>query len=339
MRLLEEHHKSLSGQQFAVQLIDIATSRGVHVDKLLKGTQLFYQDLLQHDVLISFAQLSRLIDNTQKLAKGDDISFLCGRHAHQAVAHPLDQALSHSQYFAEQLNISARYQFQLCPMLFMHHRQQNELSHCLFNFAIAKPSLAGQIFWYEYLASALLTNMRLHLGYLPAITIKFPYPKPCYFEQYQTHIAVACEFDFPFFMISMPKKLLKEKFVHSSVTRKRFALCQLQQQQRRDTPVGLEQVMVQHLQSNMQLNLEQAAQQLQMSPATLKRKLKLHRTQFSELKDQVRQQRAIFAMLEQGYSNEKVADALQFSDLTNFRRTFKRWTGMTPSQLRAQFGC
>ena len=54
MQVLEVQHKHLSCQQFAVPLIDIALSRGVHVDKLLKGTQLFYQDIIRQDVLISF---------------------------------------------------------------------------------------------------------------------------------------------------------------------------------------------------------------------------------------------------------------------------------------------
>jgi AraC-like DNA-binding protein len=338
MQALEVQHKHLSCQQFAVPLIDIGLSRGVHVDKLLKGTQLFYQDIIRQDVMISFTQLSRLIENTQKLITGDDVSFLYGRQAKHAVSPLLLQALNHSQSFAQQLHLSRRYQLLLCPMLYLEQMTQNDQHHYLFNFAIGIPGSQEQIFWYEYLACAILANFKQHLGYCPTITIKFPYAKPSYFEQYQTHIAVKCEFDFPFFMVSMPKALTRTVFIESSVTRKRFALSQLRHKPVPQYP-GFTQVILQLIQQNMQLNLDDVAAQLHMSPATLKRKLKLHRTQFSELKDQVRQQRAIFAMLEQGYSNEKVAEALQFSDLTNFRRTFKRWTGMTPSQLRAQFGC
>jgi len=32
--------------------------------------------------------------------------------------------------------------------------------------------------------------------------------------------------------------------------------------------------------------------------------------------------------------NERVADRLAFYDIPNFRRAFKRWTGLTPSQLK-----
>ena len=35
---------------------------------------------------------------------------------------------------------------------------------------------------------------------------------------------------------------------------------------------------------------------------------------------------------------EEVAAYLQFNDTTNFRRSFKRWTGLVPSQARQMFG-
>lgn len=34
------------------------------------------------------------------------------------------------------------------------------------------------------------------------------------------------------------------------------------------------------------------------------------------------------------YSNEEVAEYLRFTDTTNFRRSFKRWTGLVPSAVR-----
>jgi AraC-like DNA-binding protein len=35
------------------------------------------------------------------------------------------------------------------------------------------------------------------------------------------------------------------------------------------------------------------------------------------------------------YDNEAAAAYLGFHDATNFRRSFKRWTGQTPSLLRS----
>ncbi|MOA47520.1 HTH-type transcriptional regulator GadX [compost metagenome] len=75
-----------------------------------------------------------------------------------------------------------------------------------------------------------------------------------------------------------------------------------------------------------------------MSPATLKRKLHKHGTHYQEQRDLVRKHVALYLYRIKGYSNEEVAAYLHFHDATNFRRSFKRWTGLSPSALRQLFG-
>ena len=89
-----------------------------------------------------------------------------------------------------------------------------------------------------------------------------------------------------------------------------------------------------HIGAQPQQNLETVAQHFAMSPATFKRKLKQHHTRFSALQDCINRQTAVFNIATLAQSNETLAGELNFSDLTNFRRAFKRWTGTTPSQLR-----
>jgi AraC-like DNA-binding protein len=71
-----------------------------------------------------------------------------------------------------------------------------------------------------------------------------------------------------------------------------------------------------------------------MSAASLKRKLSEHQTSFSDLHDNIRRQQAIFYLQVQKLNNEQSAVKMAFSDITNFRRAVKRWTGLTPSELR-----
>jgi AraC-like DNA-binding protein len=79
------------------------------------------------------------------------------------------------------------------------------------------------------------------------------------------------------------------------------------------------------------------AEQLTMSQATLKRKLSQHNVTYQQVFDMVRQQQAVFLLTEQHFNNEKIAHVLNFSDITNFRRSFKRWTGLTPQALKKVF--
>lgn len=79
--------------------------------------------------------------------------------------------------------------------------------------------------------------------------------------------------------------------------------------------------------------LEQAADAFGVSSATLKRHLALHGTHYQAQLDQVRTHVALYLLLLQGRSNEVVAAELGFHDRSNFRRSFKRWTGLTPGSL------
>lgn len=82
-------------------------------------------------------------------------------------------------------------------------------------------------------------------------------------------------------------------------------------------------------------SLNDCALWLDISPATLKRHLTHHRTHFQAELDQVRVHVALDLIQKDRLDNDTIATRLGFHDGNNFRRAFKRWTGLTPSQLAA----
>jgi len=80
--------------------------------------------------------------------------------------------------------------------------------------------------------------------------------------------------------------------------------------------------------------LDQCALAFGISPATMKRHLARHGSHFQAELDQVRTHVALYLFQTQGYDNDAVAQHLGFHDANNFRRSFKRWTGQTPSLMR-----
>ena len=79
--------------------------------------------------------------------------------------------------------------------------------------------------------------------------------------------------------------------------------------------------------------LDQCAAKLAISSSGLKRQLAELDCNFSRLQDKVREDAAV-QLLGKEQSNRQLAKALGFSDEHNFRRAFKRWTGMLPSSFR-----
>lgn len=83
-------------------------------------------------------------------------------------------------------------------------------------------------------------------------------------------------------------------------------------------------------------SLEQVAQRVHVSPRTLKRRLAEQGTSFSEVLEDVRRQRALLLLDDRTLGVAEVAGRLGYSDVANFTRAFRRWTGTTPAALRQQ---
>lgn len=81
---------------------------------------------------------------------------------------------------------------------------------------------------------------------------------------------------------------------------------------------------------------EQAASALGVSVATLRRRLAEEDTNYQKIKDNTRMQAAIRYLQSPQLSINEVAALMGFDELSAFYRSFKRWTGQTPSQFRAQ---
>lgn len=82
--------------------------------------------------------------------------------------------------------------------------------------------------------------------------------------------------------------------------------------------------------------LGEVARQLGVSTRTLKRKLSGHGTSFSAILDDVRRHRALLLLDNRELSVGEVATRLGYTEVPNFTRAFKRWTGKTPAAYRGR---
>ena len=81
-------------------------------------------------------------------------------------------------------------------------------------------------------------------------------------------------------------------------------------------------------------SLEEIAAKVGVSPRTLKRRLAEQGTAFSELLEQQQRERALMLLRSQELSLEDIAERVGYSDVANFTRAFRRWTGLTPGAYR-----
>jgi AraC-like DNA-binding protein len=78
------------------------------------------------------------------------------------------------------------------------------------------------------------------------------------------------------------------------------------------------------------------AELLEVSDRSLRRQLREQGISFRGLLDELRMQIALKYLRTTRLANEDIALALGFSDATNFRRAFRRWTNKSPTEIRTK---
>jgi AraC-like DNA-binding protein len=85
-------------------------------------------------------------------------------------------------------------------------------------------------------------------------------------------------------------------------------------------------------------SVEEVAALMHLSPRTLKRRLAEQGVTFSSLAESELRERAMLLLRSADLSLEQVAERVGYSDVANFTRAFRRWTGHTPARYRRSGG-
>ncbi|HUQ02231.1 MAG TPA: AraC family transcriptional regulator ligand-binding domain-containing protein [Kofleriaceae bacterium] len=85
-------------------------------------------------------------------------------------------------------------------------------------------------------------------------------------------------------------------------------------------------------------SVEEVARTLHVSTRTLKRKLAALGTSYTAILDETRRQRALLLLEDRGLPLAEIAGRLGYTELPNFTRAFRKWTGTTPAAYRRRAG-
>ncbi|WP_440056088.1 helix-turn-helix domain-containing protein [Pseudoalteromonas sp. T1lg65] len=309
-------------------LVELAQQRGVHPDVILRGSKLFYSDLAKVGASISTQQYHQIVANLIIQPSCKEVGFVFGQYLLNTLVASYGELLFNCGSLRQLLKVLVLKGKALFPLMHFRTLKDKQSIHLVFSSAIEVPSEDVQRFNFEMLA-ALISGYVKWRCQTAAIRFQFPYPQPEYQIEYLSHIQQSFSFDHSDFTIALDYNELNQ-------TQQGAFPYLINKQLRVLTPdhTGFLATVHRLLLKQPKSNIENIAESLAMSPATFKRKLKQHGTTFVQEKDKLLRQQAMFHVAEQGLSNEQAARALQFDDITNFRRAFKRWTGGVPSHFR-----
>ncbi len=315
-------------------VMDLAISRGVDSHLLLRGTQLFLDDMLTGHKNISPAQFITMLSNCNQLLKADDTSFLFGQRILPGFYGPASQVLNHSLNLRQALIHLCDFHALLTPLMTPRYFEND--SH----FFVYWLDSCGAGQHRTLLAEAYTTAVVAMTNWLSQEKLpwrfNFTHAQPRYIEQYWVNLNEDVAFNQQLNMMSIPLEYLTKVWPKNAPIGLKMAELGSKIQL---NELGFKQSFLdslyEYLRQNIQhnLQLESVAEAFGMSPASLKRKLLKHNTHFQEQLDLARKHVALYLYQIKGFKHNEVADYLRFNDINNFRRAFKRWTGFPPGQL------
>lgn len=315
-------------------VIDMARSRHIDTHHLLRGSELFYEDILTGRALISPQQCLRLFANAHRLLHAADTSFLFGQRLWPGHYGASSALLEQADHLLQALELISDYRSLLSPLLTpVIHLDEHHL-HLYWRDSCGADDM--RTFLLEASMTGIVALARRQQGERLPWRFQFAYAEPGYVEQYWVHLGDELSFDRPSTVMSLPREYLLRPWPNRGSTAAQVARQSCNEQLQAwgwscSFLDRLHEYLNQHI--RQPLSLERVAAAFDTSPASFKRRLARHGTHFQEQLDLSRRDLALYLYQVKGYSNEEVALQLGFNDVTNFRRSFKRWTGRTPSEL------
>lgn len=331
--------KILLLQHGSSELLALAQRRGATLSKLLTGTSIFEQDLHKPHGRLHHSDWLKLLQNCQQQLNSPELPFLLGSAILNSHYISLCQCLQAAKNLRQALAQLWYFRHQLFPAVYATvYRQSQQAVTIELRPAIGLGS--QQPFMVTVLCSLLLNLIKQQLGSSHDIQVQLQSGCNALQLQSQLHWDCTVSFNQPSDSISIPLALWQQGFTDADPERFLAARRSCRQLNRvlarqrglLENVCRMQQRALPHL-----LSQEQVAGALGLTSNSLKRQLSLHHTNFARLLDQIRRDQAR-RLLQQGhYSNRQLAQQLGYSDEHNFRRAFKRWTGLIPTDFKGLF--
>lgn len=170
--------------------------------------------------------------------------------------------------------------------------------------------------------------------------LEFPFPRSKEGERLARLFECPLRFDADAARIILPSAYLDRPLVQNPLSLSRFlrdSLALIIEGNAR--PIGLpEQIraIISKEYSHHFPDFGEICDKLNMTPQTLRRRLKEEQTSYQAIKDDIRRDAAVFYLSKPELSIDEIALMMGFSEASSFHRAFKKWTGLTPAGYRRE---
>lgn len=304
---------------------------------IFRGTRLQWAQLLGDNRFLSLEQITRLIRRAIRLTKKPWIGLEVGQITMVSAHGPVGYAAVAARDVRQVLDTVNR--FSPLRLQIMEYFYTETDTECVlgareyFDFGAAREYILGTNLATFFRLVETVTAQRLR-----DVSIYLPFPKPEWAEKYEEILGHPVHFDADEYQVRFPGEVLDTPCLTADPVAYRMAVreCENLLQQIKSGGAMSQRIRNRLLDSESRYpTLDELADEFAMSRRTLIRKLKSEDTSYQDLLDDVRKELAAWYLLNTEMPVERVAEKLGYQDTSNFSRTFKRWYGMTPREMRA----
>lgn len=306
--------------------------RGIDSLAVMRASGLSRQQLMQPD------NWPTLVRCALRLTHDPGLGLHFGTSLNSMSHGVFGYALMSCANLGDQLKLLIQYHHVLVPGAKVELVTQLDTIALRFEATFLEPDL--ERFYTEIFFASVRASGSLHFREVQNNTIQqFGYPAPQHLPLYHEVFGDNIEFQREASQLVIPERSLKLPISTANSTAEAMfrEQCEALLKQSSDTaPISARvQQLLLHRPSDFP-DIVWIASQLHMSESTLRRRLRLEGTGFQRLLDQVRFHLASQYLANTSLPIAKIGHLVGFDDVANFRQAFARWSGTTPSALRAE---
>ena len=321
----------------AAVLLDLAADQAIDSNVLLRHTGLFREQIVQGEAQLSSHDFLQLIHNSRRSLADSELSFRYGQRLFPGHYGAASTLLANAGNLAQALQVFCDFGVLIQPLA------GARLSLSEQHLCLQWLDCAGSGPHWRFIVEAAMTGVASVTRWLSGERLPwqflFRHDCPDYPEQYQVHLSGPLHFASQIDAMLLPLEYLERPWPNHSATARQAALQQCQQAiASLPGTLSLRHGLYLHLLEHIHQppSLQESAEWLECSPATLKRRLKGFSSHYQQLLDEARLHQAVHWLAFHGLGPDQVCARLNFTDSTNFRRSFKRWSGQTPAMCHRQ---
>lgn len=327
---IPSNYSRIIGRELALQLRDLP--------KLLKFTQLSVEQFMQDDTLLTAKQQVQILDNGLQLSPHEDFGLRLGRRLTPATHGAMGFLANSSPNLLMALKAFQSFVPTRISFARLIVKTSPTWVECTVHFdtpltpnayrALAETSVVVLFECAEFIIGRPLIESSIY----------FTHDKPPYSAIYSDYIAGEYTFSAPHFTIKIPMDVCQIANVSANNDSYLLAMQQCEsmlaqlKSHHYSNAYQVEKMMLSHPLGAF--SEEDAAAALFISKRTLARRLEKEGSSYQQIRDKVLSQQACSYLRHSQMSVEAIASLLNYYDSANFRRAFKRWFDVSPSQYR-----